>query len=158
MQPNLECKKEKIFRICSIRSKSFETESKSVDSDNLITISLNNAGLSKCLEQESNYDNTEKAKYSNPTIKSAVDVSLLSYNLIKAIKSVKSTVKYLNREKRDLNQIESIRIEWREAARRIDSVLFLASGLTVFSTPIFLFSAYFYEKPFLINESCNCNL
>ena len=148
-----------------IRSDSYAIAA-SFDSDNFISNSFSNHGLSKCLDRENNnnnnynhiYDNIESVKNLSKSKKeTTLDASVLSHNLLKAIKAVKSTVKYLNKEKKDLSQIEAFRIEWKEAARRIDSVMFFACGLTVLLTPLFLFSAYVYEKPLVINE-CKCHL
>ena len=77
--------------------------------------------------------------------------------LSKILKSTKTTNKLLMNEKIQLYKIEQIRTEWKEAARRIDRLLFFLSVSIVTSVPIILFSKYLFKEPTKLNDSCRCN-
>lgn len=74
--------------------------------------------------------------------------------LKKTLKSIKKTNRILLNEKIKQNNVDLFKTEWKEAARRIDLVLFTVSACIVFIVPLILFSKYFFIEPqTLVNKS-----
>ena len=82
---------------------------------------------------------------------------LLNESMFALIKLVKNVNKHLKKEKNSSKSILINNIEWKEAARRIDNLLFLISFSIVFITPVYLFSDYFSsEYKTIFGQKCSC--
>jgi hypothetical protein len=82
---------------------------------------------------------------------------LLNESMLALIKLVKNVNKHLKKEKNSSKSILINNIEWKEAARRIDNLLFLISFSIVFITPVYLFSDYFSsEYKTIFGQKCSC--
>ena len=82
---------------------------------------------------------------------------LLNESMLALIKLVKNVNKHLKKEKNSSKSILINNIEWKEAARRIDNLLFLISFSIVFITPVYLFSDYFSsEYKTIFGKKCSC--
>ena len=75
------------------------------------------------------------------------------------LKLIKNTNKLLRRNKFERDITEITKTEWKEAALRIDKILFCLSALNVIVTPIILFTKYLFTN-YSISSSgnCQCNL
>jgi hypothetical protein len=83
----------------------------------------------------------------------------LNEHILTLIKLVENTNKLMKKEKKYLNTADLNSIEWKEAARRMDSILYLVSVSIVTITPIYLFSGYFFgEYKSTFSEKCGCSL
>ncbi len=94
-------------------------------------------------------------------IETEKDLDFLLEPLEKTIKSIENLNKVILKDKLYLKKNELVKSEWRDAARRIDHVLLVFSGIVVLLVPFFLFSKYFYENSFKsLNKlsSCGCNV
>lgn len=99
--------------------------------------------------------NTIITKIPNNTVESN---SLLNESILTLVKLVEKTNKLMKKEKKNLIASEINKIEWKEAARRMDNVLYLISVSIVTITPIYLFIGYFlndYNIKFC--EKCKCS-
>jgi len=83
---------------------------------------------------------------------------LLNESMLALIKLVKNVNKHLKKEKNSSKSILINNIEWKEAARRIDNLLFIISFSIVFFTPVYLFSDYFStEYKTIFVQKCSCS-
>ena len=108
-------------------------------------------------------DKNEKIKKNTITTKTSNNNtiesnSLLNESILALVKLVEKTNKLMKKEKKNLIASEINKIEWKEAARRMDNVLYLISVSIVTITPIYLFIGYFlndYNVKFF--EKCKCS-
>jgi len=99
--------------------------------------------------------NTIITKTPNNTVESN---SLLNDSILTLVKLVEKTNKLMKKEKKNLIASEINKIEWKEAARRMDNILYLISFSIVTITPIYLFVGYFlHDHKIKFAEKCNCS-
>ena len=99
--------------------------------------------------------NTIITKTPNNTVESN---SLLNDSILTLVKLVEKTNKLMKKEKKNLIASEINKIEWKEAARRMDNVLYLISVSIVTITPIYLFIGYFLNDfDIKFCEKCKCS-
>jgi hypothetical protein len=62
------------------------------------------------------------------------------------------------RQTKKIKHNNKISVEWKEAARRIDIILFFISSVIIIFTPVYYFGPYLFKDTDLLNHSCGCNV
>ena len=76
----------------------------------------------------------------------------------KILKIVQKFSKLLEKENKSLKKKEVLKNEWKEAAKRLDFVLFIAATAIIFSTPIYYFGPYLFQNDLKnIRAACGCS-
>ena len=78
-----------------------------------------------------------------------------SATIILILKSIEKTNRLIYNKKKEREENEKNLREWKEAARKIDTVMFVITAVTVTVTPILLFIKYFFELTIKLNDTCN---
>lgn len=80
------------------------------------------------------------------------------FNLLFINKLFSRCEKIMEKRRVKLRKDERIQFEWKEAARRLDYILFLISTFTIIAVPVYFFVPYLVTDPFQnVNESkCGC--
>jgi hypothetical protein len=74
--------------------------------------------------------------------------------ILQILKSIEKTNRLIYKEKLESEENEKNLREWKEAARKIDRLMFVVTAITVIISPILLFIKYFFISTIKLNESC----
>ena len=94
-----------------------------------------------------------RSKHSNGTNNNLVNLLEKLYILLKKI------VQKMNADKSSEERRQSILVEWKELARKIEFIFCIVSFVSNTASPIILFHKYFtryYENDFSLSQKCAC--
>ena len=78
--------------------------------------------------------------------------------IYKIMKMLRKCTAIIENESHKLKLNETLNYEWKEAARRLDFILFIISLSIIVSTPIYFFAPYLLEDYFKkIGKECGCH-
>lgn len=147
-----ELKKERshstLLNLNKTRSNMFSINVKENGKDTQLNITQSNEPR-KTMDHGDSDHSKPKRKSSN------CDCKHLDEPMYKIVRLIKSSLKKSETEMVKLRKVEELKVEWKEAASRLENIFLVVSLVTIIVTPIVLFGKYF-RKDYINFQTSTC--
>lgn len=89
---------------------------------------------------------------------SSSGIQKVENQILKMSRIMKLNLMFTNEQNKRAKQIENIRLEWKEAARRLENMFFIAALITIVIAPLVLFRKNIFSNDFgkVFENKCGC--